>query len=250
MPAWTLAASSPTVRAVGSRAVRQAMAVVVVAHLAGELLDGAPLVVVVRLVGEAVAAEEPVAVHQAGEVAEALVGEHLAGVEMADAQPMAEETVHEPLMVVVMAPEQHTAAQLPMAVRHRMAEERRMVATTATVHHMVVSAREDEHPHGVDHLATPPRSRVVCLLLRLGHTTPLLQVRMPLPRLVDTVHILHLHQVVHQWTLLRRATTLRRHQEIALVADTVLLPHQHRVVGTLQHQHQVVIQDMIRVVNL
>lgn len=226
------------------------MAAVVVVHLAGELLDGAPLVVAVHLAGVVVAAGELVAAHQAGEVAEALVGEHLDGVEMADAQPMVEVMAPELPMVVVMAPERHTVAQLHMAVRHRMVEERRMVATTATVHHMVVSVREGEHPHGVDHLATPLRSREVCLLLRLERTTPLLQVRMPLLHLADMVHTLHLHRAAHQWTLLRRATTLRRHQEIALVADTVLLPHLHQVVGMLQRQHQVVTQDMIRVVNL
>lgn len=218
-------------------------------HLAGELLDGAPLAVVVHLAGAVVAAGGLVVAHQAGEVAGALVGELLDGVEMADAQPMVEVMAPE-LPMVVMAPERHTAAQLHMAVRHRMVGERRMVATTATVHHMVVSVQEGEHPHGVDHLATPPRSREVCLLLRLGHTTPLLQVRMPLLRLVDMVHTLRLHRAAHQWTLLRRATTLRRRQEIALVADTVLLPHRHRVVGMLQRQHQVVTQDMIRLVNL
>lgn len=221
--------------------VRPAMAV----QLADEPLDGATLVAV-RLVG--VAVEVLVVAHPAGEAAEALVDEHLAGVEMVDAQPMVEEMDHERRTEAAMALEQHTAAQQLTVALHRTVEQQRTAVMTATALHMVASAPEVAHLHGEGHRVTRPRSREVYLLQRRGHTTHLLQARTPLRRLADMVRTLHPHQVAHLWMLLHPATTLRRLREIALAVDTALLLPPHRVAGTLQPQLRAVILATTRVV--
>jgi hypothetical protein len=221
-----------------TQAVKQATVVQLVdEHLAGAIL----VAVAVHLDGAAVV----VVAHLAGEVVPLPEAARLVGVVMVDALLMAEETDHALLMAVVMALEQLTAAQLLMEAPHLTVERQHTAPMTETVLLTVASTQVVVHLVGVAREETLPRNLVVSLLLRQAHTTPQHLVLTPHLLLVVMVHTLRLRQEDHLWMLLHLATMLRPHLVIHRVVDTVLR-RLHQVRGMLQRQHLVAILGTTR----
>lgn len=222
-----------------TQAARQATAVLA---LVDEHLAGATLVVAaaVRLAGEVAV----VVAHPAGEVVPQLEAARLVGEVTADAQLMVEVMDRELLMVVVMALEQLTAAQLPTEAPHLTAERQLTAATTEAVPPMVVSAQVVAHLVGVDREETPLRNLVVSLPPRLAPTTPQHQVLTQRLHPVVMERTPPLRREDHPWMLPRLATTLRLHLVIHRVVDMVLR-RLHQARGMLQRQHLVAILGTI-----